>query len=170
MKIRRWATVFVLALLPVVGFLSLFRFSSKETAHPTVVLRTGALRPLELELRKTVEVAGNLHGPANPFAKPSIHEASDWLYFDMPSGTITAKDLVFTHWRACPDELWWQKNMQGSITVTDFEVIIELQMPRYDTGNPLPSRYAPWEHNGRYKVQRIEGKPAPLNPVCGKAP
>jgi hypothetical protein len=155
-------------MLPVVGFLSLFHFSYKETAHPTVVLRAGALRPIELELRKTVEVSGNMHGPSNPFAKPSVRETSDWLYFDKPSGTISANDLIFTHWRACPDELWWQKNMQGSITVNDSEVIIELQMPRYDTGNPPPSRYVPWEHNGKYKVQRVEGTPTPLNLVCGK--
>ena len=168
MRTAKWMLISITVLLIIGGFLSVFRFRYKETAHPTIILREGAVRNFELELKKTVEVSGKMHGPSNPFAKPSVFEDSDWFYFDKAGGRISASEIVFTHWRACPDSLWWQKDMRGSIAVAETEVTIQLYMPVYDQAKEPPSRHVPWEHNGTYRVKRLQGTPAPVNSACGR--
>ena len=148
MRTAKWALISIAVLLIIGGFLSVFRFRYKETAHPTLILREGTVRNFEFELKETIEVSGNMHGPSNPFAKPSVFEQSDWFYFDKARGHIGASEIVFTHWRACTDSLWWQKDMLGSIAVAETEVTIQLFMPEYDQGTDTPSRHVPWKHNG----------------------
>jgi hypothetical protein len=168
MRIAMWTLGIMSAIA--LTLVSCFQFSYKETAQPTVFVGESSLRKMELELRKTVEISGNMHGPSNPFARPRVHESSDWLYFDKTGGTIDAADIVFTHWRSCPDPLWWQRNIRGSIELRESEVIISLQMPRYDHRDPSHApAFVPWEHNGTYKLDRNQQPPTPVNPAnCGK--
>ena len=84
------------------------------------------------------------------------------------NGSLNASGLVFTHWRACPESLWWQKNMRGSIEFVASELIVQIEMPRYDDSSSTPAHHVAWEHNGRYRIERSLEPAAPLDPGgCG---
>jgi len=162
MNRRRWSIVIGLALL-VAGLPTCFHFSYQETAHPNVVIREGVLRPFEVELKVTVEMSGNMHGPSIPFLSRQTYEKSDWIYVESDRGRVQASDVVFTHWRACPDSLWWQKDMRGTIDFLESEMIVQIEMPRYDQSSSTPTHHVAWEHNGKYRIRRVSEPAVPLN-------
>jgi hypothetical protein len=140
-----------------------FHFSYEETADPVVTLRNGSLRPFEIEMKLTVEVSGNMHGPSLPFGSRETYEKSTWFYVAKDTGVVTASDLVFTPWRACPEPLWWQKNMRGSIEFLGSDLIVQIDMPRYEGSSSTPTEYVAWEHNGRYRIERNLESAVPLD-------
>ena len=96
------------------------------------------------------------------------YEKSAWFYVEKDTGVVNASDLVFTRWRACPESLWWQKNMRGSIEFVASELIVQIEMPRYDDSSSTPTHHVAWEHNGRYRIERSLEPAAPLDPGgCG---
>ena len=96
------------------------------------------------------------------------YEKSAWFYVEKDTGVVNASDLVFTHSRACPESLWWQKNMRGSIEFVASELIVQIEMPRYADSTSTPTHHVAWEHNGRYRIERSLEPAAPLDPGgCG---
>ncbi|TFW35778.1 hypothetical protein [Massilia horti] len=156
---RYWLLVAV-PFLVVAGCASIFNFHYKETAEPTIVLHDALVREFELEVRKTVEISGNMHGPSNPFAPSHVEKIADYIYIDTERGVIPADRIIFTHWRGCSSSVWWQKDMQGSVILTTDSVIIDLKMPRYEGSSSVPKGHVPWEHNGTYKLVRAAGEVA----------
>ena len=147
---------------------SCFYYSYEETPHPEVTLRPGSIKPFELELRKTTRTVGSVHNFAVPWQPAEVSEDSDWMYFDRDHGKIAATDIAFTRWRACPDESSWQQDVRGFLVLTDTHVTFNLEMPRYDKGQP-PPHYVPWEHNGVYKLVRKQERPMPPDPsMCNR--
>jgi hypothetical protein len=138
---------------------SMFHFDYKETVEPLMTLRGAGVRAYELELRKTVTISGNMHGPSNPFEAPYVEKSADYIYLDVASGVVPASKIVFTGWRGCTEPLKWQSNMEGSVTVRGDTVVVDLKMPRYVGNSETPSAHLPWEHNGTYKLLRRTDQP-----------
>ena len=167
MRRRHWVFGIGIA-LAVAAIPTCFHFNYEETAQTVVVLRNGSLRPFEVELRLTVETSGNMHAPSLPFGSRQTYEKSAWFYLPKDTGVVSASDLVFTQWRACPTPLWWQKDMRGSIEFLGSELIVQIEMPRYADSGSTPTQHVAWEHNGRYRIERSLEPAAPLDPGgCG---
>jgi hypothetical protein len=150
---RHWFAIAVPVLL-LGTCASMFHFDYEETVEPLMTLRDAGVRAYELELKKTVTISGNMHGPSNPFEAPNVEKSADYIYLDVASGFIPASNIVFTGSRGCTESLYWQSNMEGSVTVRGDTVVVDLRMPRYVGNSETPSEHLPWEHNGTYKLLR----------------
>lgn len=155
---RHWLAI-ALSVLLLGACASMFRFDYEETVEPLITLRGAGVRAYELELKKTVTISGNMHGPSNPFESPYVEKSADFMYLDDASGVIPASKIVFTVWRGCIDPIKWQSDMEGSVSIRGDTVVVDLRMPRYAGNSDTPSRHVPWEHNGTYKLARRPDQP-----------
>lgn len=133
------------------------QFSYEEIPNADVYIQDLGDCHFELAFTYKVKISGNMHGPSLPF-KTSTYDNAKWFYLSSCERKLDAKDIILTNYRNCEYPLYWQRDMRGTIELTEDVIRFSIEMPRYDmpdgTVTDTVQRYVTWEHNGEYRLVR----------------
>lgn len=104
----------------------------------------------EIELHARISSSGS---PCSPSCFPDRIDDRHWIYVNCVEGRIEAKDLLLTYQRGKFD--FPQSALQGSITIANDILTVDLQRPYYQ-GNTV-DHYTLYPYNGRFELRPREG-------------
>ena len=119
---------------------------------PIARLRTSAEHKFEIELRANVPSYG---GPCSVTCIPTWIEESHWIYTNDLAGTVGADRIVLTYERGKLKYPWPQEALRGTLTFTDLELRVDLQVPYFRQDSTI-SHYTPYRYNGLFKLQQLD--------------
>jgi hypothetical protein len=125
---------------------------------PPAVLFVGIEHPFQLQLCYQATGRGNIERPFD--YEKWAYQGTNWLYIERSKGTLNAQDIIFAY-KPEPHTGSRVSPVKGFIRFDGEDVVIELQIPYYDTVRD-DRKIKGWDRyplNGRYPVSRRDVQP-----------